>query len=119
MEIIETKPETPPDAPDEQTKLEEIFQASQPKLAPEEPPPPKPTRLSEVDRLKLENVSLKLLSVGHQFEKLTAERARFSRQFDELRKECFERYGVDIAVTRIDEEGNFLGGPGPGTRMKA
>lgn len=70
-------------------------------------PLPKPTRLSEVDRLRLENVSLKLMNVGHQLEKLTAARADLSRQFDVLRKECLERYGIDIAITRLDEEGNF------------
>jgi hypothetical protein len=80
-------------------RLEQIHEAA---------PPPKPTRLSDVDHLRLENISLKLLSIGHQFEKLTAARAGFSRQFDELRKECLVRYGIDIAVTRIDEEGNFL-----------
>lgn len=87
--------------------LEKIFEASQPKLVPDGVQPPKPTRLSDVDRLMLENISLKLLNLGHQFEKLTAARAGFSRQFDELRKACLERYGIDIATTRIDEEGNF------------
>jgi hypothetical protein len=108
----------PPDATTENTPaservgesktLEELFEASQPKLVSDDVQPPKPTRLSEVDRLKLENISLKLLNIGNQFEKLTAARAGFSRQFDELRKACIERYGIDITTTRIDEEGNFL-----------
>ncbi len=67
------------------------------------------TRLSEVDRLKLEVVSLKLMNIGHHFDKLMAERSKCSRQFDELRKEYVERYGIDIASTRIDEEGSFCG----------
>lgn len=120
----------PPDAPaegepaservGEPKTLEEIFEASQPKLASDDVQPPKPTRLSDVDRLTLENISLKLLNIGHQFEKLTAARAGFSRQFDELRKACLERYSVDIAITRIDEEGNFIGAlPLQGLRGKA
>jgi hypothetical protein len=82
--------------------------------------PPKPTKLTEVDRLRLENTSLKLMNIGVQFEKLSQERLRFSKQFDDLRKECLERYGIDIATTRIDEEGNFLGPlPMPGQAQKA
>ena len=97
-------------------ELEKIFEDSQPKLAQEESPAPKPTRLSEVDRLKLENVSLKLMNIGHQFDRLTTERVQLSRKFDDLRRECLERYGVDVAVTRIDEEGNFVGALAPGPR---
>jgi len=100
------------DPAEEQKKLEEIFQKSQPKLVQEEVPP-KPTRLSENDRLRLENVSLKLMNIGNQFQQLTAARAELSRKFDELRKECIERYGIDVATTRIDEEGNFLSPPIP------
>jgi hypothetical protein len=73
------------------------------------PAPAKPIKLSELDRLKLENVSLKLMNIGQQFEKLTEERARCSRQFDDLRKEYRERYGVDVATTRIDADGSFAG----------
>lgn len=105
--LPDSQPTQDPEA--DARKLEELFKASHPKLASEDPSPPKPSRLTEVDRLKLENVSLKLMNVGVQFEKLAIERARLSRQFDELRKECLERYGVDIATTKIDEDGNFCG----------
>lgn len=75
----------------------------------EEQAPAKSTRLSELDRLRLENASLKLMVIGQQFEKLSQERLTYSKAFDELRRECVERYGVDPAHTKIDAEGNFLG----------
>lgn len=75
--------------------------------------PPKPTKLSEIDRLRLENTSLRLMNIGAQIEKLMMDRARVSREFDSLRRECLDRYGVDIVTTRIDEEGNFRGSLAP------
>lgn len=73
------------------------------------PPPTPPTKLSDVDRLRAENLSLKLANIGAQFERLALERTRLSREFDKLIQECKEKYFVDITTTRIDEEGNFLG----------
>ena len=104
-----TKHAPPVEQAAEQKKLEQLFQQAQPKLVPNDVQPPKPARLSEVDRLKLENISLKLLNIGSQFEKLVAARSGFSRQFDALRTEYLERYGIDIAVTKIDEDGSFCG----------
>lgn len=92
-----------------QKQLEQLFEASQPKLV-EAQPLPKPTKLSELHRLKLENASLKLLNIGQQFEKLAQEREKFSREFDALRQECVAVYGIDVATTRIAEDGTF-GGP--------
>lgn len=68
-----------------------------------------PTKLEEVDRLKAENLSLKLANIGTQFDRLAQERTRLSREFDKLIQECKDKYGVDITTTRIDAEGNFLG----------
>lgn len=103
-----------------QPKLEELFQQSQPTLTPDDAPPPKPEKLSDIDQLKLENVSLKLMNVGQQLNNLNQQgqalvhdRMRLSRQFDELRKEYLERYGIDITLTHIDENGFFRGPIGP------
>lgn len=69
----------------------------------------RPTKLSEIDRFRLENVSLKLMNIGHQLDRLSEERRKLSATFDAIRSEYVNTYGVDVAVTRIDGEGNFHG----------
>lgn len=93
--------------PEDQKILEQLFVNAQPTLAAPGQEPPKPDRLSEIDRLKLENVSLKLLNIGQQFERLSADRAMLSEQFDALRRDCLITYGVDVATTRVDSDGKF------------
>lgn len=106
---MEATPAVPPE-------VEKQFAASQPTLVEKDGPVAKPKKLSELDKLKLENVSLKLMAIGQQFEKLSTERTRFSQAFDDLRKECLDRYGVDVTTTRIDDEGTFCGPLAPPQR---
>lgn len=79
------------------------------KEAPPEPQaPPAPVVVAEVDRLKAENINLKLLGninketiLQHQLNDLQRERQELNAKMAELRREIEVKYGINLTTHHI------------------
>lgn len=79
-----------------------------------QPPKAKPERIKPEDRLRAENLMLKLQNVQLQLQVMQADLAKAlgSRQaiqleMEKLRKEFLEIYGVDLATINIADDGTY------------
>lgn len=83
------------------------FEAA-PEPEPEPAPPPGPVIVAEVDRLKAENLNLKLLNtvnketiLQHQLNDLQRERQDLNRQMAEMRHAMEVQYGINLTTHHI------------------
>jgi hypothetical protein len=88
------------------------------------PPPAKPAgpvKLSEVDRLRAENLFVKgqniQLQIGHlqkDLQRAQVEGLEVNKKIIALRDEFLKSYGIDLETAQIQDDGTVISSPAPG-----
>lgn len=77
-------------------------------------PPPKPTVISSEDRLKVENLDLKMKNIQLQLQIMQSElqkamtlRGGYVKEMEDMRRHFIATYGADLASIKINDDGSF------------